>query len=135
MNIWRYCRIGLVGLLALSIAGVISALAAANTVPASGKLDTTVTLTVKHLQPQDCNSLNLTAYLISPGGNFKNNGMSALILGVVGFDSIKAGIGNDWVVGGAGGDTISGGMGGDICLGDTTTTFNSCAASYTTLRP
>jgi Ca2+-binding RTX toxin-like protein len=135
MNLWRYAQLGLVGLLVLSSAGIISALAAANTVPVSGKLDTTVTLTVAQLQPQDCNSLTLTTYLLSPGGNFKNNGASALILGVPGFDSIRASGGNDCIVGGAGGDAQRGGAGGDICFGDATTTFNSCAASYTTLRP
>jgi Ca2+-binding RTX toxin-like protein len=135
MNLWRYGQLGLTGVLVLGIAGIISALAAANTVPASGKLDTTITLTVKHLQPQDCNSLSLTTYVLAPGGSFTNNGASALVLGVVGYDNIRAGGGNDCVVGGAGGDTLRGGTGNDICFGNTTTTFNSCAASYTTLRP
>jgi Ca2+-binding RTX toxin-like protein len=90
---------------------------------------------VEHLKPQDCNGLTLTAYLISPGGNFKNNGASALILGTPGFDTIRAGGGNDCVVGGAGGDSLRGGAGGDVCFGDATTVFTSCGTSYTTLRP
>ena len=135
MNLWRYGQLGLVGLLVVSIAGIISALAAANTVPTSDKLDTTVTLTVNHLQPQDCNSLSLTTYVLAPGNSFTNNGASALVLGIVGYDNIRAGGGNDCVVGGAGGDALRGGAGGDVCLGNTTTTFNSCAASYSTLRP
>jgi Ca2+-binding RTX toxin-like protein len=135
MKLWRYGQLGLAGLLVMCIAGIISALAAGNTVPASGKLDTTVALTVKHLQPQDCNSLNLTTYVLAPGGNFNNNGASALVLGVTGFDNIRAGGGSDCAVGGAGGDTLRGGAGSDICFGNPTTTFNSCSASYTTLRP
>src|SRR5690349_240940 len=115
MNLWRFSQLILIGLLALSIVGVISALAAANTIPASGKLDTTIALTAQQLKPQDCNGLALTSYLLASGGTFKNNGASALILGVSGFDNLKAGGGNDCVVGGAGGDTISGGAGGDIC--------------------
>ncbi|HEY3227914.1 MAG TPA: hypothetical protein VGJ87_01765, partial [Roseiflexaceae bacterium] len=79
--------------------------------------------------------LTLTTYMLAPGGTFTNNGASALILGVPGFDNIKAGGGNDCVVGGADGDTLKGGGGGDICFGDTTTTFTNCAISYTTLRP
>jgi Ca2+-binding RTX toxin-like protein len=135
MSLWRFGQLGLAGLLVLSIAGIISALAAANTVPASGKLDTTITLTVKHLQPQDCNGLSLTTYVLAPGGNFNNNGASALVLGVAGYDNIRGGGGNDCIVGGAGGDTLRGGSGSDICFGNATTTFNSCAAWYTTLRP
>src|SRR5262245_35558806 len=99
MNLWRYGQLGLVGLLVVSIAGIISALAAANTVPTSGKLDTMVTLTVKHLQPQDCNSLSLTTYVLAPGNNFTNSGASALVLGIVGFDNIRGGGGNDCIVG------------------------------------
>ena len=125
----------LVGLLALGFVDLISALAAANSVPASGKLDTTITLTVQQLKPQDCNGLNLTTYQISPGGTYSNNGASALILGTSGFDNIKAGGGNDCIVGGAGGDTLGGGTGGDICFGDTSAVFKSCGASYRTLRP
>src|ERR1043165_1940433 len=101
MNLWRFGKLILVGILVLSMAGVISALAAANTVPASGKLDTTFVLTVQHLKPQDCNGLSLTTYLLTSGGTFKNNGSSALILGVPGFDNISAGGGNDCIVGGA----------------------------------
>jgi Ca2+-binding RTX toxin-like protein len=135
MSLWRCCQLFLTGLLTLGMASLISALAATNAVPASGTLDQTVTLTVKHLQPQDCNGLSLTTYRISPGGTFKNNGASALVLGVPGFDNIRAGGGNDCIVGGSGGDTLRGGGGGDICFGDPTTTFTSCSASYTTLRP
>ncbi len=135
MNIWRLCRLAVLLLLVLGMVYIIPALAAANNVPVSGKLDTTVVLTVQRLQPQDCNSLTLTTYQLAPGGTYTNNGASALILGVPGFDNIKAGGGNDCVVGGAGGDTLRGGTGGDICFGDTTTTFNSCAINYTTLRP
>src|SRR5262245_56738091 len=111
MNLWRYLQLGLTGLLVLCIAGIISALAGANTVPGSGKLDATVTLTVKHLQPQDCNSLSLTTYVLAPGNSFTNNGASALVLGVAGFDNIRGGGGNDCIVGGAGGDTLRGGSG------------------------
>ena len=135
MSFWRIGQLGLTGLLVLSIVGIISALAAANTVPASGKLDTTITLTVKHLQPQDCNSLSLTTYVLTPGGNFTNNGASALVLGVSGNDTLRGGGGNDCLVGGAGGDTLRGGTGNDICFGNTATSFVRCAASYSTLRP
>lgn len=135
MSFWRIGQLGLTGVLVLSIVGIISALAAANTIPTSGTLDTTVTLTVPHLQPQDCNGLTLTTYVLAPGGSFTNNGASALVLGLPGFDNIRAGGGSDCVVGGAGADSLRGGAGGDICLGNTSTSFNSCAASYTTLRP
>ena len=135
MHFWRFCRLIVVMLLTLSVASIISTLAAANTVPISGKLDTTVALTVQNLKPQDCNGLALTTYILAPGGSFNNNGASALILGVPGFDNIRAGGGNDCVVGGSGGDTLRGSGGGDVCFGDATTTFTSCSASYITLRP
>src|SRR5690349_17279929 len=105
MNIWRLARLALLWLLALGMVCILPALAAANSVPVSGKLDTTVALTVQHLKPQDCNGLALTAYVITPGGSFKNNGASALLLGTPGFDDIRGGGGNDCIVGGAGGDS------------------------------
>jgi Ca2+-binding RTX toxin-like protein len=135
MLIWKLCRLAVIGLLLIGLAAMMPALAAVNTIPVSGKLDTTVTLTVQHLKPQDCNSLPLTTYLLSPGGSFRNDGASALVLGVAGYDDIKGGGGNDCLVGGSGGDDLAGGGGGDICFGTTATTFRSCAASYTTLRP
>ena len=135
MSFWRIGQLSLTGLLVLCIVGIISALAAANSVPSSGKLDTTITLTVQHLQPQDCNGLTLTAYVFAPGGSFTNNGASALVFGVPGFDNIRAGGGTDCVVGGTGSDSLRGGSGNDVCFGNTSTSFTSCAASYTMLRP
>ena len=135
MQIWRLWRLALLGLLLLGMAMIIPALAAANTVPVSGKLDTRITLTGQQLKPQDCNGLTLTAYVLTPGGSFNNGGASALILGDPGFDNIRGGGGNDCIVGGSGGDTLRGGSGGDACFGNATTSFASCAASYTTLRP
>jgi Ca2+-binding RTX toxin-like protein len=135
MYLWRFRSLIVVTLFVLSTTTIISALASANTVPTSGKLDTTVVLTVQHLKPQSCNSLALTTFLLAPGGTFKNNGASALILGVPGFDNISAGGGNDCIVGGSGGDTLKGGAGGDNCFGDATTTFNSCGTFYRTLQP
>ncbi len=135
MFIWKLCRLGLTGLLLMGLAIVIPALAATTTVPVSGKLDTSVTLTVQHLKPQDCNSLTLTTYILVPGGTYKNNGASALVLGVAGYDNIRAGGGNDCLVGGSGGDDLTGGSGSDVCFGTTATTFKSCATTYTTLRP
>jgi Ca2+-binding RTX toxin-like protein len=136
MNSSNVGRLAIVGLLLLGMASVFSALAAANTVPLSGKLDATVVLTAQEMQPQDCNALSLTTYLVSPGGTFNNNGASALIIGTAGVDMIKGGGGNDCIVGGAGADTLKGGTGADICFGDSSTTFNSCALpTYTTLRP
>jgi Ca2+-binding RTX toxin-like protein len=136
MNIWNLGRLTILGLLLLGMASIFSALAAANTVPVSGKLDTTVVLTVQQLQPQDCNALTLTSYAIAPGGSFTNNGASALIIGTAGFDDIRGGGGNDCIVGGSGGDALRGGTGGDVCFGDSATTFKSCSnPTYTTLRP
>ena len=68
MNIWRLCRLAVLLLLVLGMVYIIPALAAANSVPVSGKLDTTVVLTVRQLQPQDCNSLTLTTYSLLPAG-------------------------------------------------------------------
>jgi Ca2+-binding RTX toxin-like protein len=135
MYLWRFRSLIVVMLLVLSTTAIVSALAAANIVPTSGKLDTTVVLTVNNLKPQDCNGLALTTYVLAPGGNYNNNGASALILGVPGFDNLKAGGGNDCLVGGTGGDKLAGGAGADVCFGDATTAFNSCGTSYRTLQP
>jgi Ca2+-binding RTX toxin-like protein len=135
MQTWRLWRLALLGLLVLGMAIVIPALAAANTVPVSGKLDTTIVLTGQQLKPQDCNGLTLTTYVLAPGGSFTNNGANALILGRPSFDNIRGGGGTDCIVGGSGGDSLRGGSGSDVCFGDPTASFTSCAASYTTLRP
>jgi Ca2+-binding RTX toxin-like protein len=135
MRIWTLWRPAFFSLLLLSIMSLVSAFAAGNTIPITGKLDTTVALTVQQLQPPDCNGLTLATYVVSPGGSYTNNGASALIIGTAGFDSISAGGGNDCIVGGTGGDNLKGGKGGDICFGTNSTIFQSCAAAYTTLRP
>ena len=65
MNIWRLCRLAVLLLLVLGMVYIIPALAAANNVPVSGKLDTTVVLTVQRLQRNLGRFFNLQEYSIS----------------------------------------------------------------------
>ncbi len=109
-------RLALIALLALILAGVISALAAANTVDESGAEDSSRAITANDLKPTECASLNLTS-VVQIGVGAPTNG-NDLILGTPGGDLINAQNGDDCIVGGNGNDIILGGNGSDVILGD-----------------
>ena len=124
-------RLAVLAMLALLITSVISAMAAANSVPASGKLDVTLALTANNLKPQECAGQNLTNVIVG-SGTLNGSSGNDLILGGAAADTIRgsdpaagSGDGDDCILGGGGADTIYGdatlwglwGSGDDILFG------------------
>jgi hypothetical protein len=116
----------------LLLVGIITAAAAANTVPPSRLADQTSAIDpLVSFRPTECDTLNLNNFVLCPaaGGDCHGgNGNSRdLILGSQYDDNITAGNGNDCIVGGGGNDTINGGPGTDVCIGGPgTDTFPNC---------
>jgi len=136
--------------LSLVALGAVTAMAAANSVPATRIGVSNHPVTVQQLAPPECASIaaGLTSLIVGSGTIDGNNGNS-LILGSAGADLIRARQGNDCAVGGGGddelrgnqgtdvlvggpgNDDLDGGQGVDICYGGSgTDTANRCETTY-----
>lgn len=129
--IYRYLlRITPFGLILLLMAGVVSAVAAQNTVQPSRLGQRNFAINANALKPPQCAALNLTAVVICPsgGGNCAGTDASDLILGTSSADNITGGKGDDCILGGGGNDFLKGDQGNDVCIGGPgTNTFHpSC---------
>ena len=115
-------RLALFGLIALILASVITAVAAANTVPATHASDQNLgARTANQLKPAEC-TMNLTNIVICSGtGICSGVDTTDLILGTAGSDTwltkIVGGAGTDCILGGAGDDDLRGQGGIDVLLG------------------
>lgn len=150
MRMLRPARGLAVMVLSLVALGAISAMAAANAVPATrvGQSDHPVLL--QQLVPGECASIagSLTALVVG-SGRFDGGTASELILGSAGADTIRGRQGSDCIVagsgdddlqgnqgtdvlvGGAGDDALDGGQATDICYGGSgTDTANRCETTY-----
>jgi Ca2+-binding RTX toxin-like protein len=106
-----------------------SAMAAANTVPASKASDTTRPITANDLKPAECAGITLTAKLAG-SGTFAGTAAAELIVGGPSADTISGNGGADCILGGGGNDTLNGNGGGDILLGgDGNDTLNGGAGT------
>ena len=124
-------RLVFFALIGLVLIGVVSAIAATNTVPPSRLTDQSRPITPNDLKPAECAALDLTAILVCPaaGGNCNGTDASDLILGSPNNDNIWGGLpGNDCILGGGGDDFLRGGPGTDVCIGGpgSDTFDNSC---------
>jgi Ca2+-binding RTX toxin-like protein len=115
------------GLLALILISVITAIAAANTVPSTRLDNQAKSVTSNDLKPASCASLDLRN-IVSGSGAITGTSYSDLILGSAGDDTIDGLDGDDCILGGGGTDTINGGNQNDICNGggDASDTFATC---------
>jgi len=95
----------------LSLAGLVTAVAAANTVAASHAGIQTIPITPNSLLPADCSAVVTVTRLVVGSGTFSGTGASELILGGAGSDTISGGGGSDCILGGGGNDTITAGSG------------------------
>jgi Ca2+-binding RTX toxin-like protein len=124
-----FLALGIVALMTIVVTGVISAVAAGNTVPATRLGDSSQSVTANSLKPSQCSALNLTNIVVCPttGGTCRGTNANDLILGSPNADNINGRQGNDCIVGGGGNDTINGGAGTDVCIGGAgTDTFTNC---------
>jgi len=109
-------RLALFGLIALILASVITAVAAANTVPPSRLTDQSRPITANDLKPPECAALNLREIVVG-SGDIKGTGKNELILGSSGPDTIRSLPGDDCILGGGGDDHLSGDKDTDVCIG------------------
>lgn len=105
----------------------LTAVTAANSVPATRGSSTTQSVTIAQLTPTECSSLNLTGRT-SGSGVVTGTSSHDLILGSGISDTFNGRGGNDCIVGGGGADIIDGGGGSsDICIGGPDLdTFTNC---------
>ncbi|HNP72664.1 MAG TPA: hypothetical protein PLO33_09435 [Kouleothrix sp.] len=113
----RVCIYGSVlGMLGLILAGILSASASANTVPASNVAFTAFEIDANALKPAACASLDLSS-IITASGVITGNTGGTLILGGRGDDTLAGLGGGDCIVGGGGDDVLRGGGGNDVLIG------------------
>jgi Ca2+-binding RTX toxin-like protein len=111
-------RLAWLELATLLLASLISAAAAANSVPATRMGSSTRPITLNDVKPTDCAAITLVNIITCGGGNCNGTGQADLILGSANVDNINARGGNDCILGGGGNDAINGGPGnGDVCIG------------------
>jgi Ca2+-binding RTX toxin-like protein len=105
-------------MMSVAALGAVTALAAANSVPASRIGQSNHPVTLQQLAPPECAAIagGLTSLFVGSGTIDGNNGNN-LILGSAGDDLIRARQGNDCVVGGGGNDDLRGNQGDDVLLG------------------
>ena len=122
----RRVRPGLIGLALVAGATLLTALTAANTVPATNLGRTTQPITANDLKPAACAGLNLAAVVVG-SGTFSGGNSSELIIGSAGVDRIRGRQGDDCILAGAGDDSLDGDQGTDVCIGGPgTDTFLQC---------
>jgi Ca2+-binding RTX toxin-like protein len=122
-------QFALIGFLILIIVGVISALAATNTVPNTRADSVSQAINANALKPTECAAINLTSIILCPGGagNCDGTGANELILGSPNVDTIRGRGGKDCILGGGGDDDITGSAGADVCIGGPgVDTFSKC---------
>jgi Ca2+-binding RTX toxin-like protein len=116
MSIRMIYRLVVVGLAALVLSTMMSAMAASNSVPKSNLDEISRSTSVNDLKPPQCDAITLTN-LIAATGMISGTSQNDLILGGSGIDIISGGGGNDCILGGGSSDTLIGESGNDICLG------------------
>ena len=107
----------------------LSALTAANTVPASRADFVAKPVNANDLKPPECAALNLVEIRVGGG----SGGGNSLVLGTAGNDNLVGASGDDCLVGGGGNDKLTGNAGNDVCIGGPgTDTFH--ASCETTIQ-
>lgn len=113
MKLTRYVFLVLIGLIFL---GIVTALAAANSIPRTNMDDRSRPIPINDLAPTECAGITLTNK-VSGSGTFSGTDQNDLILGSSGNDDIRGGRGDDCIVAGGGDDTVRGNQGADVILG------------------
>jgi hypothetical protein len=108
------CRLVVVGLAALVLSSMMSAMAAANSIPPAGLDEISHSITVNDLKPAQCDDIHLTNLIVATGA-ISGTDDNGLILGGSGADTISGEGGNDCILGGSK-DTLYGDSGMDVCV-------------------
>jgi Ca2+-binding RTX toxin-like protein len=112
----NFTRISFIGLTFLVILSTIGAFAAANSVPISYAMDTTIPIDQSQFIPSQCAGMSFDDIIV--GSEDINGGPgNDLIYGSPGDDNIRGGMGDDCIIGGGGNDTLRGQNGDDLLIG------------------
>jgi len=126
MKISAVFQITLIGLLALIIVSMMTAVAAGIEIESNNAGFSSIPVYAEDIKPPACSAIHLDN-IVSGAGAIVGTEGNDLIIGSTGADTISALGGNDCVLGGSGDDQISGGDGTDICIGSSgTDTFDAC---------
>lgn len=119
-------RIMFLGLFALLMVSVVSALAAGLNVPASNLGRQSVPVTAEDIKPAACGGIYLSN-IVRGSGTFTGTAANDLIIGSAGTDTIDGAGGDDCILGSAGDDSLAGSEGNDVCIGSAgSDTFTDC---------
>jgi Ca2+-binding RTX toxin-like protein len=116
MNLHIIYRVITIGLAALILGSMISAMAASNSVSKSNVGEISRSISANDLKPPQCDGIHLNN-LIAATGAISGTAGNDLILGSSGANTISGEGGNDCILGGGGNDTLFGDSGTDVCIG------------------
>jgi Ca2+-binding RTX toxin-like protein len=120
----------LVGTATLILISLVSAFAAAITVPSTRLMDRSFVPDANDLKPPECAGLNLIN-IVTGSGVINGTQDNDLILGDVGDDKLQGKNGDDCLVGGDGDDNLTGNNGWDVCIGGAgNDTFKQCEVEW-----
>lgn len=109
-------RLSFFGISILTILVTVGAIAAANFVPVSYAMDTTLPIDQNQFFPSQCAGMNFDN-IIHGSGDIAGGPGNDLIYGSSGNDNIRGGMGDDCIIGGGGDDTLRGQNGNDVLVG------------------
>jgi len=109
-------RISFLALAFLTILSTLGAIAAANAVPVSYAMDTTIPIDQSQFIPSQCAGMTFDNIIVG-SGDINGGSRNDLIYGGPGNDNIRGGMGDDCIIGGGGDDTLRGQNGDDILVG------------------
>jgi Ca2+-binding RTX toxin-like protein len=100
------------------VLGAVTALAAANAVPATRVGQSNHPVLLQQLVPSECSGISGgLSNLVVGSGNFDGTNAGDLILGSASPDDIRGRQGTDCIVGGDGNDALNGNQGNDVLVG------------------
>lgn len=106
----------MIGMVIVLIISTYSAIAAANTVPVSFAMDTTIPIDQSQFIPALCSGITFDN-IITGSGDINGGPNNDLIYGSPGNDNIRGGMGDDCIIGGGGDDALRGQNGDDVLVG------------------
>jgi Ca2+-binding RTX toxin-like protein len=109
-------RISFLALAFLTILSTLGAIAAANAVPVSYAMDTTIPIDQSQFLPPLCAGMIFDNIIVG-SGDINGGPGNDLIYGSSGDDKIRGGMGDDCIIGGGGDDTLRGQNGDDVLVG------------------
>ncbi len=112
----KITQLSIIGLIILVFASTFSAFAAANSVPVSYAMDTTIPIDQSQFIPSQCAGMVFDNIIVG-SGNINGSSRNDLIYGSPGNDNIRGGMGDDCIIGGGGNDTLRGQNGNDVLVG------------------